>query len=278
MDFKPFIESLLVDLTDARRNIPNIIKRTNHSIQLCHTLLSLFKKSILKDGFALVEKEIEFFKEIKTVPSSQLIYHSHIRSFELEFPIGNEDAQRKFIKKRLNQLNHFYSSHIDFGEYIESGRTHFDEHYFTRKYLNSFPIISPHIYFHDPDFSTPKDILLAEFKAFSLFAGYLQNRMIDTSKNYIDNPRVLNTHLNLQWTSTKAALTELIYALHYNRVINNGNADIKEIALAFQQVLHFDLGDFYKIFTEIKSRKMSRTKFLDDLASGLQSHMDSTEE
>jgi hypothetical protein len=187
-------------------------------------------------------------------------------------------VQRRFIKKRLNRLNRFYRNHIDFGEYLSSGRTHFDEHYFTRKYLNAFPILSPHIYFHDPDFSTPKDLLLSEFKAFDLFAVYMQNRMIDKSKLYNQKPTNLNSHLNLQWTSSKSALTELIYALHYNQVINNGNADIKEIALAFQQILHFDMGDFYKIFSEIKSRKNSRTKFLDDLSSGLQSHMDTTEE
>ncbi|MGB5820349.1 MAG: RteC domain-containing protein [Saonia sp.] len=278
MDFKPFIESLQFDLKEAQDNIPNIVKRANHSIRLCHTLLSIFKRSVVNDGFDSIEREIDFFKNFKTVPSAQLLYHSQVRSFELEFPKANLDVQRKFIKKRLNRLNRFYRNHIDFSEYVSSGRTHFDEHYFTRKYLNAFPILSPHIYFHDPDFSTPKDLLLAEFKAYDLFVMYLQNRMIDKSKSYNQKSPELNSHLNLQWTSSKSALTELIYALHHNRVINNGNADIKEIALAFQQVLHFDMGDFYKIFSEIKSRKNSRTKFLDDLSSGLQSHMDSTEE
>ena len=278
MDYKPFIEGLQIDLKDAEDNIPNIVKRANHSIRLCHTLLSLFKKSVVNNGFDSIEIEIDFFKNIKTVPSAQLLYHSQVRSFELEFPKTNLEVQRRFIKKRLNRLNRFYRNHIDFGEYLSSGRTHFDEHYFTRKYLNAFPILSPHIYFHDPDFGTPKDLLLSEFKAFDLFAMYLQNRLIDKSKSYNQKATKLNSHLNLQWTSSKSALTELIYALHYNRVINNGNADIKEIALAFQQVLHFDIGDFYKIFSEIKSRKNSRTKFLDDLSSGLQSLMDTTEE
>jgi len=278
MDFKPFIEGLQSELKEAQVNIPNMIKRANHSIRLCHTVLSLFKKNVVQEGFESVEKEIEFFKNYKSVPSTHLVYYAQIRSFELEFPKANLEAQRKFIKKRLNRLNRFYRSHIDFIEYIESGRTHFDEQYFTRKYFNLFPMISPHIYFHDPDFSTPKDILLAEFKAFDAFVVYLQNRMIDKSKVHIEKPGELKAQINLQWTASKSALIELVYALHYNRVINNGNADIKDIALAFQQVLHFDLGDFYKTFSEIKSRKISRTKFLDDLASGLQSHMDSSEE
>ncbi len=278
MDFNPFIEGLQNELKQAQIDIPNIVKRANHSIRLCHSVLSIFKKAVVKEGFESVENEIEFFKNYKTVPSAHLVYYSQIRSFEFEFPKANLEEQRKFIKKRLNLLNRFYRKHIDFIEYIESGRTHFDEQYFTRKYLNVFPISSPHIYFHDPDFSTPKDILLSEYKAFDSFVGYLQNRMIDQSKVYVDKPGELTSKINLQWTASKSGLIELVYALHYNRVINNGNADIKDIALAFQQVLHFDLGDFYKTFNEIKSRKISRTKFLDDLASGLQSHMDSTED
>ncbi|WP_299801194.1 RteC domain-containing protein [uncultured Maribacter sp.] len=278
MDFKPFIDGLQNDLKEANLMISNPVKRANHAIRLSHTLLSLLRKSVVKDGFESIDKEIAFFKTIKTVPSAKLIYHSQIRSFELEFPKGNTNTQRKFIKKRLNRLNRFYHQHMDFGEYIESGRTHFDEKYFTRKYLNSFPIVSPHFYFHDPEFNTPKDMLLAEFMGFNSFLSYLQNRMIDQSKIAIGKPFDLNTQISLQWTATKSALTELIYALHYNKVINNGNTDIKEIALAMQQVFHFDLGDFYKIFSEIKSRKISRTKFLNDLASGLQSHMDNAEE
>ncbi|WP_394973166.1 RteC domain-containing protein [uncultured Croceitalea sp.] len=278
MDFKLFTESLQRDLKEIHLNNSNKIKRANRAIRLCHTLLTLYKKKISVDGFESVENEIDFFKNVKTIPSSQLIYYNHIRSFELQFPKGNVEAQRKFIKKRLNRINGFYIQHIDFGEYIELGHTHFDEQYFTRKYLESLPIVSASIYFHDPEFSTPKDLLLAEFKGFNLFVNYLQNRLIDKSKSFDENQSDSSNHIKLQWSSTKVALTELIYALHYNKVLNNGNADIKEIAMAMQQIFHFDLGDFYKIFFEIKSRKISRTKFLDDLASGLQSHMDSTEE
>lgn len=117
-------------------------------------------------------------------------------------------------------------------------------------------------------------MLLGKVKAYKLLIDYLRNKLNELtrkSSSLIDNPK-------LKWTSTKSALTELIYALYYNRVINNGNIDIKEIAIALQSVLHFDLGDFYKIFSEIKSRKISRTKFLDDLSNGLLLQMENSEE
>lgn len=83
---------------------------------------------------------------------------------------------------------------------------------------------------------------------------------------------------NLQWTGTKSALTELIYALYYSNVFNNGNVEIKEIVRAFQEALHFDLGDVYKTYSEIKSRKLRRTKFLEELAVSLRSQMEASDE
>jgi hypothetical protein len=121
-------------------------------------------------------------------------------------------------------------------------------------------------------------MLLGKLRAYNLFIIYLQDRLIDKNKSPSLDPNVLNNNISLQWTSTKTALTELIYALHYSKVINNGNTDIKEIAIALQKVFHFDLGDFYKIYSEIKSRKISRTKFLDSLSNGLQLQMDNSEE
>jgi hypothetical protein len=121
-------------------------------------------------------------------------------------------------------------------------------------------------------------MLLGKFKAYTLFIFYLQDRLIDKNKSISVDPDALNSDISLQWTSTKTALTELIYALHYNKVINNGNTDIKEIATVLQKVFHFDLGNFYKIFSEIKSRKTDRTKFLDNLSNGLLVKMENSEE
>jgi hypothetical protein len=120
-------------------------------------------------------------------------------------------------------------------------------------------------------------MLLGKLRAYNLFIVYLQNRLIDKKKSLNLDINTPNIDINLQWTSSKTALTELIYALHHSRSINNGNSDIKEIAIMFQKVLHFDIGDYYKTFSEIKSRKISRTKFLDELSSVLLSQMNNNE-
>jgi len=275
VDFKLQNKNLLNKLDKFNYNVNEIIKQSSEAIILCRNLLNIFKKEIIKKGFASKNEEIIFFKEIKQTPLTQLIYYSEIRSFEIQFPKSSVDVQHKYTKKKLDKLNRFFLYNMDFGQYIESNLTHFDEQYYTRDYFDNLPITSSKFYLQDPDFSTARDMLLGKYEAYQLYIAYLQNRL-----SKILNPELQNGKYqsNLKWTSSKTALTELIYALHYNRVINNGNSDLKEIAAIMQKVLHFDIGDFYKTFAEIKARKISRTKFLDDLSSGLLSHMNKTDE
>lgn len=275
MNFELLNKNLLDELDAIKYNSKSIIQRSNQTIILCRNLLNTYKKEVIKSGFKSVNEEITFFKTLKQVPLIHLIYFSEVRSFEIQFPKANKHIQRKYIKKKLNKLNRFFLYNMDFGQYIESKQSHLDVQYFTRDYFDNLPITSSKFYFQDPDFSTPRDMLLGKYKAYNLFINYLQNRL---NKILNFNSYESNDQKGLKWTSTKTALTELIYALHYNRVINNGNTDLKEIATTMQKVLHFDLGDFYKTYSEIKARKISRTKFLDDLSSGLLSHMDKSEE
>lgn len=52
----------------------------------------------------------------------------------------------------------------------------------------------------------------------------------------------------LQWTSSKAALTELIYALQCSGAINGGAAELKEIANVTERIFNIDLIDYYRTF------------------------------
>lgn len=99
---------------------------------------------------------------------------------------------------------------------------------------------------------------------------YLHNRY--STANYSDAPLKGQTNQDkpIQWTAPKAALIELIYALYVSKTFNNGQTDIKQIADAFQRMFNYELGDYYKTFSEIKTRQKSKTKFLDELTYDLQ--------
>ncbi|MFT3945599.1 MAG: RteC domain-containing protein [Agriterribacter sp.] len=82
----------------------------------------------------------------------------------------------------------------------------------------------------------------------------------------------------LKWTGSKSALIELIYALHYHGVFDNGNSDIRITAKYFESTFGIDLGNFYQTYLELRNRKMNRTKFLDALREGLIKKMDEQDE
>lgn len=82
----------------------------------------------------------------------------------------------------------------------------------------------------------------------------------------------------LFWTANKTDLIELIYALQSSGAINSGTADIKEMATACELLFNIDLGDYYRTYLEIRSRKTNQTKFLDKMKDSLVTRMESADE
>lgn len=73
-------------------------------------------------------------------------------------------------------------------------------------------------------------------------------------------------------------MTELIYELHYQGVFDNGSSDIWLIAKFFESTFNIDLGNLYQTYLELRTRKMSKTKFLDALRDGLIKKKDDRDE
>lgn len=139
-----------------------------------------------------------------------------------------------------------------------------DEKYFTLQNGNLFIPKDILVYYIDPKFSTTHSGLMARVIANQKLMVYWKNALDRIAHG--ENPTVYpQTPLN--WTKSKAALIELIYALYWNKAINHGNIDIKKIVPAFEMVFKVQLLNPYKVYTEIKSRKKTKTKFLEELIS-----------
>jgi len=272
MELKSLSKELQNELDCIGHTTLNIIKQSDLSIILCRNLLYKFKKHVVKNKFENVDSEIVFFKQIKQVPLSNLIYFSELRSFETRFPRGNNGVQKKFINKKINKLNRFFVYNMDFVQYIEQDKVYQDDRYFTRAYFNKLNVTQSKYYFRDPDFSTSHDLLLAKVMANKNLIVYLESRFKNIGR--LNGTKVISPLKTAQWTASKSAMVELIYALDEYKAINYGKDSLKETAAMLEHFFNFDLGDFYKVFSEIKSRKISRTKFLDDLSSGLSNRMD----
>jgi len=134
----------------------------------------------------------------------------------------------------------------------------------------------------DEHFSTSHDYSVASIKAFDILSIYLKKeiKMIDSrdiigsqtdQENIVWDPKLF-------WTDTKKTAIKLIYALQCSKSINSGKVDIKELASAFERVLHIDLSDLYHGFIEIRLCKKERTKYLDTLKDSLIRRMDEADE
>ena len=180
----------------------------------------------------------------------------------------------KYINKKLEKLNRFFEFNLSFIQYIDSNQNYLDKQYFLRKNLEYSRITHLKLYNIDPEFNTSHDLLLAKLLAYRKLANYLVERL-----SKIQNP--LSKEIpksSLKWTSSKAALTELTYALYHGGAVNNGNSDIREIATVLEQTFNFPIGDVYRTYSEIRSRKNRKAKFLDELSSSLITSMDAMEE
>ncbi len=277
MELKLLAQELKSKLENNTSTKPDKLERCNIAIVLCRSLLMDFKKRIVGKGFKDKDIEIEFFKEIKQIPLSNLVYHFDLKSFEIRFPKGNLEVQKKYIQKKLNKLNKFFVDNLDFVQYIEQGKTYLDDRYFTRKYFNEFNITHSRYYFRDPDFSSSHDLLMAKLIANGRLINFLDKKLenIDSKNSKYCDTEVLK---NLVWTASRTDMTELGYSLKKSGSINQGNVSIKELINALEQTFNFDSGDPYKNYSDIRIRKKSRTKFLDELSIGLLSKMDKDDE
>lgn len=108
---------------------------------------------------------------------------------------------------------------------------------------------------------------------------------LKTEINKLENSNGMELTINpyqkesrLFWTANKTDLVELIYALHTTGAINSGTADIKEMASVCERLFNIELGDYYRTYLEIRSRKINQTKFLDKLKESLIVRMEKADE
>lgn len=277
MKYEKLIRQLRIKLKEIKTQNEDIVKQSNFSIITCRNILSKMSKNIMASSFANEADEIYFFKNIKIEPLGQLIYFSELRSFEILYPKASFCEKKEYLENKIRNVNKFFHYNIEFVQYVRQEKTFLDTSYYTRANYNSFNITDTKSYYRAPEFSTSHDILLGKVIGFDLFISYLKKRLDILQNPELLNLRKINNKSKFQWTSSKIALTELIYALHSSGAINNGATDIKELADLAEKYFNIELGDFYRAYLEIRNRKIERTKFLEKMKTSLITRMEQAE-
>lgn len=271
---RALLSELETDLQKISLDYDNPISMSSKSIETILKYSLILKTFILENEFTTKEDEINFFKNIKPKFTSKLIYYHKIRKLESYKPLGSKKIQKEYLENELNKLNVYFSENTEFYNYYRLGGDSFDEKVFLR-YSTEIDY-NLDVFYHEMDhrFSTTHDFKVAMILANEIFQRYIENKITILSSTKV----VLNDHpienKKIKWTSSKTDLIELIYALHTQKVFNHGKADLTEITKSFENYFDIELGDIYRTCTDIKNRKIKKTKFIDTLSENLNKRFD----
>jgi len=258
--------------------IDNQIKKCEQAITLILKSINELKKATTKTNFKSQSEEVQFFKEIKPQFTSKLIYFNRVYKIEMKKPNGGNRILKKYYNNELLKLKAFFDNELEFYQYYRSGSTYLDYKYFLRGKFDIKLALDSYYFETDSSFATSHDFKVATILANDLIQLYIENQllMLDNQENTEKSQRKPN--VKMTWTGSKVALVELMYALHTEGVFNNGAADLKEIAEYFEHIFEIDLGQYRRVFLEIRARKNDRTKFLTTLNESLQNRMENSDE
>jgi len=230
---------------------------------------------IVNHPFSNKEEEIYFFKHIKPEVLSRFLYFTEIYNTEMRKPHGSIEVLKKYYNDRLDELTSYFESNLDFYQYYRSKATHLDSHYFVRGHIDFKLCPNCVPYDRDPEFSTCYDHKAAQILANDMLCIYLNKKLHGVDKQVIiAKSRSFLPEHPFRWTATKIAAVELGYAIYAAGILNNGQADIKEIMTFMEASFQIDLGDYYRTYITMKDRKKDRTSFLNSLIKSLLKKMD----
>lgn len=259
------INELSVEIEDRMRLAQEVIK-------LLIKCLADLKQEVMKSGFKDEEEEIYFFKKLKPIILSKLICYNAVFKIEAKKPYGGKKVLDEYFNTELTKLKRFYDNNKEFYSYYRTNSSYLDHKYFVRGNYDIVLSLDTFYFETDHSFSTSHDYKVAKILANDRIQVFLEEQL---NNNNITNR---TNDVSLNWTGSKVALIELIYGLNAQGVLNNGNADIVAIVRFFERSFNVDLGDFYHTYMELKSRKITQTKFLDSMREALIKKMEEQDE
>lgn len=265
----PKIQTLLTELKEQLNfidfEIEDELDKCEKAIEIITKSIESLKKIFVKEDFKSQEKQINFFKHTKPKFTSKLIYYNMIYKIEAKKPNGGDKIMRKYLNNELHKIKSYFDNNLDFYRYHRTGNSYLDYKYFVKGKFDIKLSLDSFYFEKDKNFSTSHDYKVAKILANDLVQVYIEDKLLEMNNIIPRSKSQLNHNTKLNWTGTKVALVELLYALHTNGVFNNGAADLKEIVNYFEINFNIDLGQYRRVFLEIRARKGDKTKFLTDL-------------
>lgn len=282
MNLDKFTSSLFNEMENNLNGIcareTDTLQRLKLSSRIILSSIARLKKFVASYNFIDAGDEINFFKNIKPKFSSKLIFYQKAYEIQLYLPIAPVPDIKNYFLKELQKIGTYLSDNKELFSYYRSNSTLFDEIYFLRKKPDSWLLLSLDDYETDLDFTTFYDHKISKIIAFDFLSEFI-NESINKIDQKIETRKAKPSDTgDLVWTGSKVSLVELLYALQSTGSFNNGSIGIKTLASELQLLFNVDIGNYYRVFQEMRIRKSSRTSFMDQLKDRLVKRMDESDE
>lgn len=253
------------------------LEYAEHGIKASIAVLEKLKTKFILHQFQNKADEIEFFRSCKPQLASKLIYYNEIFTIISNKPIGTKKTIRNYYKTELDKLELFFNENLEFYRYYRTGNKALDNKYFLRGKYDVRLTLDSFYFQADQRFSTSHDYKVAKILANDAVKVFLESE-IQKLQQPLESTGSGTNKKSQFWTGSKVALIELIYALHAEGVFGNGKAELKEVVTVFESAFGVDLGQFNRVFLEIRARKSDKTKFLNTLKEKLIWRMDDADD
>lgn len=262
-------EQLLRKLEHLENAKPDETACMDACLNACYDSLRRLREEVDRQPFGDTATEIWFFKSVKPVVVSRCIYYG-IRfqlcldacTLDKEMLIQHYEQHLRLARQCLIDNKHLYN-------YFLAGDTTHDEAYFLRVPPRRLPHQDVHSIIN-PHFATSMDNKLAQILASKLIIECLEKKLafLREPPCRADGPLVPV----LPCTATVSQVVEMVKALSLARIF--GPRTLDEVMQAFGNFLQMDLSNHAIIATQFRTRKISRTRFLDGIRDELNGYFD----
>lgn len=272
------LTKLLINLEVLEGERNDVVEKSELAIHECLKIRDEIKFHFKENQPKNQEEEIYFFKHVKPLFVKKQIYYLKIYYLETSLLLGCVDTKKTAYCLELKKVKSFLNKNSVFYKYYKTNSTHLDYKYFVRGNQDIKLQLNTNAFEFDPEFSTGNDFLVAKIKASEKLQVYLENKLASNTCSPKEELPLIQISENFNWSGSKVALIELVYALHAAKVINKGETGIKGIANLVSDLFNIDLGDYYHTYAEIRTRKTGRAKFLDKLKTQFITKMEASDE
>ncbi|MEP2771674.1 MAG: RteC domain-containing protein [Fulvivirga sp.] len=261
------LDQLENKLIEIEQNHNSRLDRCSEKIKLCQRLTIELRGHYLEHKFSNLADEINFFKKIKPRLFSELYFQLQVFEYYKLRPKGSLKAKKIFLNNCLDKASALISEHCEFRNYHLMNATHLDQHYFIKQEFN--PVLHGGLKFpSDPEFSSPADPTLSCLMAAERCVQFIKNELYALKNPNLDPSWEFMKFLD--WKGSKTDLVELIYSLHSANILSG---DLKHTFQLAEKAFNIDIGNFYRIYSDIKLKK-NPTNLLDSLKTAFLEKME----